>query len=361
MEIELNRIKIRDLYEGYVHNEEDNSIVGYDGKLNIRPKYQREYIYKDKQRDEVIKSVQKGFPLNVMYWCKNDDGNFEMLDGQQRSISICDYIDGIFSIDYRYFHNLTETEKEQILDYELMVYICTGNDKEKLDWFKIINIAGEKLYNQEIRNAIYTGEWLEDAKPFFSKNQCIAYKLGGNYLNGSAIRQDYLETTLRWISENDIENYMAEHQHDVNANEIKLYFRKVIDWVQMIYPNYRKEMKGIEWGFYYNKYSEVPFDTKKLEQEIKKLCEDDDVTSIKGIYEYLLDGEEKHLSLRQFDDKQKRKAYEKQNGICAKCGKHFEIDEMEGDHIIPWSKGGHTTDDNLQMLCKKCNGTKSNN
>ena len=359
MKIQLEQIKIRDVVNGYVNNDADNSVVGFGGKLNIRPKYQREFVYNEKQRAEVINTIKHGFPLNVMYWCKNDDGTFEVLDGQQRTISICEFVSGVFSFEGRYFNNLTDTEREQILNYELMVYICEGNDKEKLDWFKIINIAGEKLTDQELRNAIFTGEWLSDAKRYFSKNGCAAYKVGEKYLNGSPIRQDYLETAIRWISNDDVEEYMAKHQHEPNANELWLYFQKVINWVQVVFPNYRKEMKGIEWGFYYNEYKSVNYNSKKLEEKIVELMVDDDVSKKSGIYEYLLDGKEKHLSIRAFTDKIKREAYEKQGGICAKCGGHFELKEMEADHITPWHDGGKTIADNCQMLCRECNRRKS--
>lgn len=359
MKIELKQIKIRDVVDGYVNNDEDNSVIGFGGKLNIRPKYQREFVYKDKQRDEVINTVRHNFPLNVMYWCKNDDESFEVLDGQQRTISICEYVSGEFSFDGMYFHNLTNTEQEQILNYELMIYVCEGNDREKLDWFKIINIAGEKLTDQELRNAVFTGEWLTDAKKYFSKNGCAAYKIGEKYLNGSAIRQDYLETAIRWISDGKIEEYMATNQLKPNANELWLYFQNVMAWVNVIFPNYRREMKGIEWGFYYNKYKNISYNSKKLEEQISELMMDDDVTKKSGIYEYLLDGQEKHLNIRVFNDKMKREAYEKQNGKCVKCNRHFEINEMQGDHIIPWSKGGKTISSNCQMLCNNCNRTKS--
>lgn len=362
MKIQLEQIKIRDVVNGYVNNDGDNSVVGFGGKLNIRPKYQREFVYKDKQRDEVINTVKHGFPLNVMYWCKNDDGTFEVLDGQQRTLSICEFVSGVFSFEgfeNRYFNNLTDTEREQILNYELMVYICEGNDREKLDWFKIINIAGEKLTDQELRNAIFTGEWLSDAKRYFSKKDCAAYKIGEKYLNGSPIRQDYLETAIRWISNDDVEEYMAKHQHEPNANELWLYFQNVINWVQVVFPHHKKEMKGIEWGFYYNEYKNVNYNSKKLAEKVDELMIDDDVSKKSGIYEYLLDGKEKHLSIRAFTDKMKREAYEKQGGICAKCGGHFELKEMEADHITPWHDGGKTIADNCQMLCRECNRRKS--
>ena len=174
MKIELHEISIREITENYIDNAE-NGVTGYNGKLNIRPKYQREFVYKDKQRNAVIETIVKGFPLNVMYWVKNSDDAFEVLDGQQRTISFCQYVNGDFSINSRAFQNLTITEQQQILDYKVMVYFCEGNDKEKLDWFKIINIAGEKLTDQELRNAVYTGAWLSDAKLKFSKSNCAAY------------------------------------------------------------------------------------------------------------------------------------------------------------------------------------------
>ena len=172
MNIELKKITIRELTEGYEDNDE-NGVVGYGGKLDIRPPYQREFVYKDKQRDAVIDTITKDFPLNVMYWAVREDGNFEVIDGQQRTISISQFIDGDFSVkignfpENRAFHNLQKDEKEQILNYELMVYLCSGTDSEKLEWFRTINIAGEKLTEQELRNAVYSGSWVSDAKRFF--------------------------------------------------------------------------------------------------------------------------------------------------------------------------------------------------
>lgn len=152
---------------------------------------------------------------------------------------------------------------------------------------------------------------------------------------------------------------MAKHQHEPNANELWLYFQNVINWVQVVFPNYRKEMKGIEWGFYYNKYKNINYDSKNLEKKIVELMIDDDVSRKSGIYEYLLDGQEKHLSIRVFSDKMKREAYERQKGVCAKCGGDFELKEMEADHITPWHDGGKTIAENCQMLCRECNRRKS--
>ena len=195
MKIELHEITIRDITEGYVDNQE-NGVVGYNGILNIRPKYQREFVYTEDKRNAVIDTINKGFPLNVMYWVKNDDGTFEVLDGQQRTLSFCQYVNNDFSLNNKAFHNLTKTEQDRILDYKCMIYFCEGTDLEKLEWFKIINIAGEKLTDQELRNAVYTGTWLTSAKLKFSKTGCAAYNLGKDYVAGNTIRQEYLETVI---------------------------------------------------------------------------------------------------------------------------------------------------------------------
>ena len=367
MKIDLHEIKIKDIVNGYVDSQE-NGVVGYGGKLNIRPAFQREFVYKEKQRNAVIETVVKGFPLNVMYWVEDEKGNFELLDGQQRTISICQYVNGDFSLDSRYFHNLTQAEKEQILDYTLMIYICKGSDKEKLDWFKIINIAGVQLKEQELRNAIYTGEWLSDAKRYFSKIGCVAYLLANKYLNGEVNRQDYLETVLEWISAKEnvkLEEYMAMHQHDNHATPLWQYFQSVINWVQAIFPKYRKEMKGLAWGILYNTYGNNVYNPQELETKIVALMQDDDVTKRSGIYEYLLSGNEKHLSIRAFTENEKRQVYERQQGICPHCvaehreKTHFDIEEMEADHITPWCEGGKTNIENCQMLCKEHNRRKS--
>ena len=356
MKIELKEITIRELTENYQDNEE-NGVIGFGGKLDIRPPYQREFVYKDKQREAVIDTVTKDFPLNVMYWAVREDGNYEVIDGQQRTISICQYVNGDFAHFFRYFHNLQKDEQEQILNYKLMVYFCSGTDSEKLKWFQTINIAGEKLTDQELRNAVYSGSWVSDAKRYFSKNS--RPKIGDEYLSGSANRQEYLETAINWISNGNIEVYMSKNQNKPNATELWLYFQSVINWTKATFPNYRREMKGINWGFLYNQFQTQSFDHKKLEEEVSELMQDEDVTNKRGIYEYVLTRNEKFLNIRAFSDNQKREAYERQSGKCIKCGQHFEIHEMEADHITPWHEGGKTSAENCQMLCKFDNRSKS--
>lgn len=359
MDITLHETTVGEVYQGYI-NDDEEGVYALDGKLSIRPKYQREFVYDDAKRNAVIDTITKGFPLNVMYWVKTDDGNYEVLDGQQRTISFCEYIEGNFTVDYRGFHNLSEDEQQQILYYPLTIYICEGKDSEKLDWFRTINIAGEKLTNQELRNAVYAGEWLTDAKRYFSKTNCVAYRKGKDYLTGTPIRQDYLQTVLKWISNDNIEAYMAEHQHDANAGVEWAYFQKVIDWVGATFPNYRKEMKGLDWGGLYSRHKDETLNPADLEEQIKVLMMDDDITNKKGVYAYVLGEGERNLSIRSFTDTMKREAYERQEGICPSCGGHFAIEQMEGDHITPWSEGGKTVADNCQMLCKDCNRRKSN-
>lgn len=363
MKIELQEVTVAQLADGYDDNEE-LGVQAYSGKLDVRPPYQREFVYGAGQRDAVVHTVTRGFPLNVMYWAVREDGHFEVIDGQQRTISLCQFVEGDFAVNVgatnqrRYFHNLQDDERKQILDYKLMVYLCSGTDSEKLEWFKTINIAGEELTQQELRNAVYSGPWVSAAKPYFSKNGCPAYAIGSNYLGGSPIRQDYLETTINWINKGDIDGYMALHQHDPNANELWLYFRSVIGWVEAIFPTYRPEMKTVPWGELYNQFKNKPLDTKKLDAEVTRLMLDEDVERKKGIYSFLLDGREKHLSVRAFSPAMRREAHERQKGICADCSKHFELEAMEADHVTPWHEGGKTTAANCQMLCMEDNRRK---
>lgn len=367
MEIELKKILIKDLIDGYKDNHEDG-IRGYHGLLNIRPAYQREFVYNTKQRDAVINTIMKGFPLNTMYWVDNCDGTYELLDGQQRTISICQYVKSEFSIDYNNiplgFSNLLGDSRDKFLNYELMVYVCRGGEEEKLDWFKTINIAGEKLTEQELLNINYIGDWLYDAKLKFSKTNCVAYNMANKYVKGSPIRQEYLETALKWISNGNPSKYMSEHQHDVNANELWLYFSSVIEWIKTTFgeQNYRKEMLGLNWGDLYNKYHNKIYDARAIEVRVNELMANEEVTDKRGVYEYILSGENENLacklSKRTFSDADKRTAYERQNGICPITGAHLDIKDMQADHIIPWWKGGTTTLDNLQMISKIANARK---
>lgn len=209
-----------------------------------------------------------------------------------------------------------------------------------------------------MRNAVYAGSWVSDAKRYFSKNGCPAYNLGSAYMTGTPIRQDYLETVIKWINGGNIEGYMAVQQHKPNANELWLYFQGVIAWVIATFPKYRKEMKGVPWGELFNTFKDAELDSAKLEQQISGHMADEDVTRKKGIYSYVLDGQERHLNIRQFTANQRREAYEKQGGECPVCKDHFEIGQMEADHITPWHEGRKTEAANCRMLCRDDNRRK---
>ena len=352
------RVKIKELVNGYNDkSNEDKGITSMNGALNIRPEYQREFVYKPKQRNAVIETILQSAPLNNMYWAENKDG-FEIMDGQQRSISICQFVNNEYSHDGKYFHSLTPKKQDRLLNYELDVYVCEGTETEKYNWFERINIAGETLTEQELRNGVYVGSWLSDAKLKFSKPNCIAHSKGGKYLKGEANRQHYLETTIKWISNDNILDYMSLHQHDDNANELYTYFEDVIEWVESIFPKYDKVMKGIAWGTLYNDYKDK--DLSDVHARVATLVLDEDVTNHKGIYSYLVTGKERYLNIRAFTTIQKASKYEEQEGECPSCGNTYSIDAMQGDHIKPWSLGGMTVQSNLQMLCKQCNRTKSN-
>ncbi len=368
MEINLNdKIKIAELVAGY-EDKGDDGVRGYGGRLNIRPAYQREFVYNEKQRNAVIQTVRKGFPLNTMYWVVAEDG-FELMDGQQRTISICQYVQGDFSVEIDgrpfFFDNLTAERKQQILDYPLSIYICEGTDQERLDWFRIINIAGLKLTEQELRNAIYTGPWLADAKRWFSRRNCPAYQFGDKYVKGAYDRQEILEVALEWISSDQVDDYMSEHQQDEDAQALWVHFQAVIGWVKRVFPNdtssRTKLMNGLDWGRFYREHGDrKDLNPATLEKRITELVQDEEVENKRGIYEYLLSGNEKTLNLRAFSEKIKVAAYEKQKGICPVCKKHFELRQLEADHVVPWHKGGTTTDPkNCQMLCMPDNRTKS--
>lgn len=417
-----HKLTVRELVDGYINAEVRNCVIGFGGLLDIRPEYQRAFIYDPDQKQAVIKTVFKDFPLNVMYWAvnRNDNGDatYEVLDGQQRTLSICEYVYGQdgrgngFGVNLRggdtsqSFANLTEEEQKQILDYELDVYLCEGTEDEKLDWFETINIAGEKLTKQELRNATYHGPWVNSAKSIFSaekgKGVVLANMNGGlqgkkeQLLNDSGDhaweRQGYLETAIKWIAETNadkleplinakkknktdalIEAYMQDNKDKPNAKELYEYFESVIKWVRKTFIVYRKEMKGLNWHILYNQYGNKEYDAEKLESEIAELMADIEVTNKKAIYEYVLSDRgidvERELNTRSFKNNKEMKnvvaaVYHMQGKKCPLCVKNGVMDEyalekMEADHIKPWSKGGRTEFENCCLLCSDHNKFKS--
>ena len=392
MHIQLTPMTIGEVFEGFQELDNDGGVFAYNGKLTVRPAYQREFVYNDAEQAAVMTTVSRDFPLNVMYWVKivnpedPTDVSYEVLDGQQRTISIGRYLQDGFAIDYRgnkeqYFSNLTPDQKQQILDHKLQIYVCEGTPSEVLGWFRIINIAGKPLTEQELRNASYVGPWLSDAKRKFSKREAPALNdgIGKGMVSGNPMRQDILERALMWFIDGhdeygSIENYMARHQYDKNAQELWMYWSTVMSWARTLFdfaqePESHMQLRN-DWGELYNTWHERTaadpqmYNPEALHEEIVKLVDDPDVTKNSGIIPYLLSertsNDERYLSIRSFDKKDCERKYLEQHGECAKCGKPFEIKQMQGDHVIPWSQGGKSVYDNLQMLCKECNARKSN-
>ncbi len=383
MEIKRVAIKIKDLCEGYVNESEtdiEQGVYAYGGKLCVRPAFQRSFVYDEKQANAVIDTALKGFPLNIMYWVDNGDGTYDCLDGQQRTISLCNFVDGFTSFSAPWFHNnkknyihtiqrIDPDMAERFLNYELEVYICKGTKAEQMEWFRTINIAGEELYPQELRNASYVSKWLTDAKKYFSKAnssstaKCPAERIGGQYTNKNANRQEILAQVISWrigsVEDADICQYMENHIHDENALELWNYFNDVINWVNEIFPGvYDKGMASVNWGALYNQYGDNDLDPDdicaKFEELIEFKATNELNASVAKITEYCITRDEKLLKPRQFSDPQRSTLYNRQKGICPDCGEHFVKAEMHAHHIVPWYNGGITDLSNGVMLCKNC-------
>ena len=370
MTIKQIEVTVGEITRGYVNNDEQG-VRGYNGLLDIRPPYQREFIYSEKEQQAVITTVLRGYPLNVMYWVKRSDDAecpYEVMDGQQRTLSLCEYVDGKYSYDFKNFFNQPEDVQRRILDYKLTIYVCEGDASEKLEWFKTINIAGKPLNEQEINNAIYAGPFVSDAKRHFSKSNCGAYRLGKDLVNGTPIRQDYLKLALQWMADHETRQgkrqtllgYMAQHQHAPNANHLWPYFQTVLNWAITNFDmkKFKKIMKGLDWAELYDKFGNEALDTATLGKRISELIRDREVERKTGIIPYVLTGDEHYLDLRSFPDDIKLAVWEQQNHICKNCGKEFDFEFMEGDHITPWREGGRTVIENCQMLCRECNRRK---
>ena len=370
MTIKQIEVTVGEITRGYMNNDEQG-VRGYDGLLDIRPPYQREFIYSEKEQQAVITTVLRGYPLNVMYWVRRSDDAecpYEVMDGQQRTLSLCEYVAGKYSYDFKNFFNQPEDVQRRILDYKLTIYVCEGEASEKLEWFKTINIAGKPLNEQEINNAIYAGPFVSDAKRHFSKSNCGAYRLGKDLVNGTPIRQDFFKTALQWMADHEtrqgkrqtIVGYMAQHQHDPNANNLWTYFQTVLNWAITNFDmkKFKKIMKGLDWAELYDKFGSEALDTTALGKHISELIRDSEVERKTGIIPYVLTGDEHYLDLRAFPDDIKLAVWEQQEHRCTICGKEFDLEFMEGDHITPWREGGRTVIENCQMLCRECNRRK---
>lgn len=379
-------ITIKDICEGFVYNElEGKGLFGLAGKLTIQPEYQRNYIYADGKKDvAVINSVLNEYPLGLLYFNKRKDGQLEVLDGQQRITSLGRFVTGRFAIKdangmEHYFDGLAEDKQKLILATKLLVYECEGVESEIKEWFKTVNIAGIPLNEQELLNAVYSGTFVTLGKEEFSNSQNANIQKWRSYLSGSVDRQDYWRTALAWVSKGEIDDYMSRHRHDDNIKEVLTYFNSVLGWIDSIFPVVYSEMKGLEWGRLYETYHRQPYNPTLMNDKVKELMMDPYIKELKGIFEYLLGGEQdpKLLNIRFFDEATKRSVYQQQteaaknaqHSNCPYClmstqeaqrTKIWKLEDMDADHVTAWSKGGSTDASNCQMLCKTHNRAKGN-
>lgn len=378
-------LKVRDINEGFVYNEyEGKGLFGWGGRLTIQPEYQRNYIYADGKKDvAVIESLLKGYPLGLIYFVKTGEDSYEVLDGQQRITSFGRFITGKFAIKdqnsmEQYFDGLDPEIKEYLLDRPLTIYICEGKENEIKEWFKTINIVGVPLNNQELLNAIYSGPFVTRAREEYSNSQNAYIQKWSAYIKGDVNRQDYLSTALNWVSKNNIESYMSSHRFDDNINELKTYFNSVIDWISSVFIDVKPEMRGLDWGNFYELYHKNSYNPSEVSKKYNELYSDIYVKDPKGICEYILGGcvDTKLLNIRVFEDDVKRHVYarqtqnakEKEISNCPLCAlgnnsnskRIWEQKEMDADHVTAWSKGGSTDISNCEMLCITHNRSKGN-
>jgi 5-methylcytosine-specific restriction endonuclease McrA len=384
----FKKYKISEIVDGFVYNElEGKGLFGLSGKLTIQPEYQRNYIYADGKKDvAVIDSLLKGYPLGLIYFNDVDKNNFEVLDGQQRITSIGRFTTGKFAIHdengrEQLFNSLPADKQSKIMDSELLIYHCEGEESEIKEWFKTINIAGIPLNEQELLNAIYSGPFVTFAKAEFSNSNNANIQKWSAYISGSAQRQEFLATALSWVAASqgrEKEGYMAAHRAEQNIKELKTYFNTVIDWISGVFRDVEKEMRGLEWGRLYESYHGKSYDPSKVEKAVKKLYSDVYVKNRRGVFEYVLGGEKvtKLLEIRVFDDATKQTVYKQQTATAKKKGesncplcaighdvnksKIWELKDMDADHVTAWSKGGKTDIKNCQMLCRTHNQAKGN-
>ena len=378
-------ITVRQICDGFVYNElEAKGLFGLGGQLTIQPEYQRNYIYADGKRDvAVIESVLKGYPLGLIYFVKKADGKFEVLDGQQRITSLGRYVTNKFAVRdaqgmEQNFDSIAKDLQTLILETPLLIYECEGTESEIKEWFRTINIAGVPLKEQELLNAVYSGPFVTAAKAEFSNSNNARVQIWSHYINGDVKRQDYLERALDWVSQGHINSYMKDHRWDDHIKELKLYFKSVIDWIGTVFTDVEPGMKGLEWGRLYETYHCKAYNPAEVHEKVRQLLSDDFVSKRNGVFEYVLGGcqDAKLLEIRVFDDRTKKKVYNRQTddaqqkdiSNCPLCAletgsnhsKIWKLSEMEADHVTAWSRGGSTDEKNCQMLCKTHNRSKGN-
>ena len=391
MDTDLKQYTVAEVTKGFVYNElEGKGLFGLDGDLVIQPEYQRHYIYGDGKKDvAVIDSLLKGYPLGLIYFVDTSatsGPHLEVLDGQQRITSVGRFVTGKFAIvrngKEQTFSSLAKEDRDRITESKLLVYVCSGTEAEIKEWFQTINISGVPLKPQELRNAIYSGPFVTAAKAVFSNSNNANQQKWSHFVNGDPKRQEVLEEALDWVASaknQTIDGYMAAHRHDTGIHELETYFTTVIDWIDSVFiapPN--KAMRGLDWGALYEKHKGTAYKADQLNERLQELLNDPSVKDKKGIYPYILGGEEdpRLLNVRLFEDSVKKAAYKRQTdkataaGIsnCPLCAvgdnankaRIYKEKEMEADHVAAWSKGGLSTLENCEMLCVTHNRSKGN-
>ena len=397
MVITSKSVTIREFVEGYNNRDnEEKGVTTMNGKLDLRPSFQRSYIRQNdiKWKRNLIESIIMGYPIALMYWGDNGDETYENIDGQQRGITICDFVHNNFEIVidgiHTPFERLSDDIQNRILNYELKINVCDGTTDEKLKWFEIINQPIATLTMQELRNGVHVGKWLEDAKRYFSAPNSNTRKqvndgedkyCAGRYAEKPSIeRQEILELALDWASygldgnrDTRISQYMTNHYKDEDASELISHYKKVIDWIwatfldleHNTYSNsHCKGSKGtphafatVDWGRLYHDYKDMKVDTKHVSERVEVLLGDADIVKYGGVFEYVLRGENEDdinlLQIRSFKDSEKKEMFKRQGGISPISGEKFsmnDISKMQSHHIIAWSQGGHTELDNGVIL-----------
>ena len=377
---------VGDVCEGFIYDRNENKgLFGLSGQLIIQPEFQRNYIYGDGKRDvAVIESLLKGYPLGLIYFVKNADGMYEVLDGQQRITSFARFVKKSwpFAVEWkgktRYFDSLDTDEQKRITDAPLTIYVCEGEPSEIQEWFETINIAGVPLVQQELRNAAYHGPFVTKARAIYSNTGNANMNRWKTYISGDPKRQAVLQAALDWISDGDIDGYMASHRYDTSIDELKNHFDTVIDWIDSIFDYTGSEVCGLEWGRLYQQYHTKAYSKSAITPRVEELLGDPQVTNRRGVFEFILGGETNTslLNIRVFDERTKKEVYTKQTqeaiahdkSNCPLCAighdnnskRIYKLNEMDADHVTAWSRGGATDVSNCQMLCKTHNRAKGN-
>ena len=398
-----------EIAKGYSDKSEDNvgGVTTMDGYINIRPKYQRAFIVeKDKKwRSRLIDSVLNGRPIGNFYFAAKDNGYYEVLDGQQRLMTLCAVIsngnEGTISyedekdgrIKEGAFNNLPPKWQKKIKDYKLKVYLCYGEEEGMLNWFTTINQPHSELTKQEIRNAVYCGTFVEDAKRLFSKTKANSAPTSEFQDHDSPYyfdkfshslkleRQDFLERVIDWVSrpmseynprkknetgdekEERINNYMSIHRNDANADSLAIGYKKIVDWAYRTFDEdiiKQKGVRGCDWGELYALFGHKTFDLEKINREMDELLDNNSIARTQNVAKYVLAGKQtndedeniryKLLNVKGLTERERNKLYKMQGGIDPIDGRHYDIKDMQAHHIVPIYAGGETKLGNMVLL-----------